>query len=315
MSFAHRMFERRIWNWLNIGLVIIFLATTCISCGKTKKVIPSFDGRRAYDLLVKQCDFGPRNPGSEGHESAKEFLLEELKRWAPIVSEQKFEYSDEKSKTRINLSNIIASFYPKNKKRALLCAHWDTRPFADKDSNPQNRDKPIIGANDGASGVAVLLEIGRLISQVEPPRGIDIVFFDGEDFGKKEDLSDYFLGSQYFALSKQGKYKPEFGVLLDMVGDADLNIHPEQYSLNHFPKIVGKVWKAAFDVGSHQFKEGAKYKIRDDHLPLIDAGIPCIDVIDFDYPYWHTLEDTPDKCSPESLQAVGNVIIKLIYTD
>ena len=273
----------------------------------------SFSGERAYDLLIKQCDFGPRNPGSPGHEAARKFLAEELRRWADRVSEQVFEHYDRERRATFQMANLIGSFDLENPRRILLCAHWDTRPFADEDENPENRDKPILGANDGASGVAVLLEIARLLRRTGPSIGVDIVLFDGEDYGRPGQWEDYLLGSRHFAKVKGGNYFPEMGVLLDMVGDADLDLYIERYSYTYFPKIVDRIWDIAAGMGFPQFHRQVKYAVMDDHIPLIENGIPCIDLIDFDYPYWHTLEDTPDRCSPQSLKIVGDVLMKVLY--
>jgi Zn-dependent M28 family amino/carboxypeptidase len=198
----------------------------------------------------------------------------------------------------------------------MLCAHWDTRPFADMD-RIENQNEPILGANDGASGVAVLLELAFYLQKNEPPLGIDIVFFDGEDYGREGDLDSYCLGSRYFAENNPGIY-PRFAVLLDMIGDAQLQIPREGYSQQFASQIVDLVWKAAKNVNAYQFLPEVRNYVFDDHVILNEAGIPAIDIIDFEYPdashrFWHTLEDTPDKCSPQSLKTVGEVLIELIY--
>jgi Zn-dependent M28 family amino/carboxypeptidase len=164
--------------------------------------------------------------------------------------------------------------------------------------------------------VAVLLELARLLGETDPGVGVDIVLFDGEDYGRgiDGDVSDYFLGSRVFARERAGKYRPKMGILLDMVGDKDLNIHVEKISNAHYPDVVVRVWNAAEALGLEQFHREPKYAIQDDHVPLIAAGMPVIDLIDFDYPYWHTMADTPDKCSAESLQAVGDLLVYLLYS-
>jgi Zn-dependent M28 family amino/carboxypeptidase len=199
--------------------------------------------------------------------------------------------------------------------RILLCAHWDTRPYADQDPDPQKRTRPILGANDGASGVAVLLEVARVLRQIPPVKGVDIVLFDGEDYGRgfNGDTSDYFLGARRFAAVNKGKYAPRLGILLDMIGDKDLTIYYEGNSNRTYPDHVARVWQAAAVLGYKQFIRQGKYTISDDHIPLLEAGIPCIDLIDFDYPPWHTAGDTPDKCSPQSLKSVGDVVLKVVY--
>jgi len=261
--------------------------------------------------LTEQCDFGPRDPGSIGHLKTKRYLLDKLSQSTDLVRVQDFVYHDSASNLDLNLANVIASFYPENRKRILLAAHWDTRPFADEESNSTLRDKPILGANDGASGVAVLLEIASILSQRVPKYGVDIVLFDGEDWGRKTS-SDMCLGSRYFA-GHMGEYHPEFGILLDMIGDKNLRIYKEGYSIRYAPKTVNFVWSKARKLKLDCFADSVKYTLVDDHIPLIEAGISCIDIIDFDYPYWHTLQDTPDKCSAESLEKIGRLLIEVLY--
>ncbi|MBL7074043.1 M28 family peptidase [candidate division KSB1 bacterium] len=276
------------------------------------QTVPQFDDDSAFGNLVRQCEFGPRNPGSEGHRKCRKFLVQEMKRYAEEVKMQHFTHFDEGMDSSISMSNIIARFGPQRGGRLLLCAHWDTRPRADRDPNPGNRSKPILGANDGASGVAILLEIARIMGSYPPPMGVDVVLFDGEDWGEEGHIQDYLLGSRAFVKENPGlSYR--FGVLLDMVGDRDLEIPMEGHSLKNFPFKVRRLWDRARGLGLTPFVHREGPWVIDDHLMLIDAGIPCIDLIDFDYPYWHTLEDTPDKCEPESLGAVGSLLLSLIY--
>jgi Zn-dependent M28 family amino/carboxypeptidase len=234
---------------------------------------------------------------------------------ALTVMEQRFGHRDAKRDTSFMLTNIVASFAPEKEQRLLLCAHWDTRPWADRSPDPQDLDRPILGANDGASGVAVLLEVARVLKTVPPPRGVDIVLFDGEDSGQDGEMEGWCLGSRRFAESKRGVYRPVHAVLLDMIGDKDLDIHIEGHSQVHASRTVTKLWQIAQKLNMGAFHNEVKHTVYDDHVPLIENGIPCADLIDFDYPYWHTLEDTPDKCSPESLEIVGQVIMHLVYGD
>ncbi len=276
----------------------------------------SFDGHRAYEYLKQQVAFGPRNPGSEGHQRCRQFLVRELSRFAARVQEQPFMHYDEVRGLSLTLTNIIARFNPGVEPRILLCAHWDTRPMADRDPEKTNRKKPIPGANDGASGVAVLLEIARQLSQNPPAIGVDIVLFDGEDYGREGHLEEYFLGSRHFVKNNKGFF-PRYAILLDMVGDAQLELPIEAYSAQYAPDVVEKVWGLAAELGIPQFVYESGIHVNDDHVILNQGGIPTINIIDFAYPdqshrYWHTLEDTPDKCSPASLQAVGEVLMELI---
>ena len=289
-----------------------------MSSQRAATTLTAFDGKRAFSFLKAQVAFGPRNPNSEGHRRCLEYLVATLRRSAETVRLQQFMeagYNNE----RLLLTNVMASFQPAQRQRILLCAHWDTRPRAEHDPDPAKRSKPILGANDGASGVAVLLEIATLLKKTPPAIGVDIVLFDGEDYGEEGDLQRYLLGSQYFARNKPADYRPRFGILLDMVGDAVLEIPQEKNSLRFAPDIVDLVWKTAAQLHVHQFVAAVGEEIYDDHLPLNRVGIKTIDLIDFNYPdeshrYWHTHQDVPENCSAESLQAVGTVLTTLIYS-
>lgn len=289
---------------------IFLLSFIVLSCNSSPP--PRFDGEAAFALLQDQCGLGPRNPGSDGHLRAQKYLLDRLSGYTDFVKIQNFVHTDQKHNTDLELTNIIASFYPDKTERMLLCAHWDTRPFADRDPDTSLREQPILGANDGASGVAVLLEICRIISLIEPRWGVDIVLFDGEDGGEEGDWEGFCLGSKYFA-SNKGDYQPQFGILLDMIGDKDLKLYKEGYSSRFAGGLVDSIWVRAKDLGLDCFKDSVKYFMYDDHVPLLSAGIPVIDLIDFDYPYWHTTSDTPDKCSSQSLQKIGDLLVEILY--
>lgn len=279
--------------------------------------IPPFSGERAFEHLRKQVAFGPRNPNSVGHRQCLDYLANTLRQYADEVQLQPFQAQGYNEV--LALTNVIARFNPDAKQRILLCAHWDTRPRAEYDTNKTRRNEPILGANDGASGVAVLLELAALLKENPPPVGIDIVLFDGEDYGKEGDLQKYFLGSRYFVKNRPPQYLPAFGILLDMVGDKFLDLPKEQHSMRFAPDIVEMVWSKARELGYTQFLDEIRHEVNDDHLILNQGGIKTINIIDFDYPdpthrYWHTHEDTPDKCSPESLEAVGTVVTHIVYT-
>lgn len=290
--------------------------------------LPRFDGERAYTTLQQLVALGPRNPGSPGHQEALMFLTHELSEYADKVQKQAFRSPLTHLTDSLDLTNIIASFYVENGNRILLCTHWDTRPWADQDPNPDNRNKPIWGANDGASGVASLLELAKILRAQKPKYGVDLILFDGEDMGEamtndnpeldsgqKKNIENlpyggYLLGSTYFA-KHLGAYKPLYGILIDMVGDRNLEIYIEGNSNRLAPKEVLHVFEKA--KGIPQFHPKVRHFVTDDHIPLNQAGIPTLLLIDMDYPYWHTLEDTPDKCSPESLKAVGDLLVRILY--
>ena len=274
--------------------------------------IPEFDPKRAFAHLEKQCAFGPRHPGSEGHQRCLIYLVEEFEKSSDTVIQQPFLFSDPKNRQTHTLTNVIASFGT-SPKRILLCAHWDTRPWADSDSDPKNWNEPILGANDGASGVAVLLEIAYILKNNPSPVGVDIVLFDGEDSGLQGQNETWCQGSRFFARSRQLTHLPMYGILLDFVGDKDLHFPVEVNSRCFATEIVDRVWGKALELGLPAFDLSPGYEMIDDHLELLKVGIPAIDIIDFDYPYYHTLEDTEDKCSPESLGIVGTLLLHLIY--
>ncbi|MYC77518.1 M28 family peptidase [Candidatus Poribacteria bacterium] len=269
-----------------------------------------FDAHRAFNMLEKQCAFGPRPPGSVSHTETRDFLFTELQKYANSVALQPLQYKT-KTGTTLHLNNILAEFGPPAGGEALLlAAHWDTRPFADRDPKPENQDKPILGANDGASGVAVLLEIARVLKEHPPPRRVVIVLFDGEDYGRS--VEDMFIGSRFFARNL-GKWKPDYGILLDMIGDKDLALPIERYSWNANRGFAEAIWRRAATLGLAPFQSRLGDAILDDHVPLIEVGIPMVNIIDFTYPYWHTIEDTVDKCSAKSLEVVATLVISIIY--
>jgi glutaminyl-peptide cyclotransferase len=290
------------------GLIWLFV----LGYGCSSSSVPRFDASKAFSSIVEQCQMGPRFPGSVGHEKARTYLVNRLSGYSDLVKTQEFTYRDEERKVTLQLTNIIASFYPEKKERILLCAHWDTRPVADHDPDSSLRSQPIPGANDGASGTAILLEVARIVSEEKPLWGVDLIFFDGEDWGPESQLDKFCLGSKYFAKNK-GSYQPYLGILLDMVADQDLKLYKEAFSCTYAPQVVDLIWTRAHNLGFSCFNDTIMYFIYDDQLPLLEAGIPCIDLIDYDYPWYHTLSDTPDKCSPKSLQIMGDLMMDILY--
>ena len=269
----------------------------------------TFNAKRAFAYLKKQCEFGPRVPGTTIHQETGVYLFKELEKYADAVVFQPFEFQHQDR--TIEMNNILARFGKGSGGKILLAAHWDTRPFADRDPDPVNRNTPILGANDGASGVAVLLEIARVLKSRPPPTQVIIVLFDGEDYGRT--VATMFLGSTYFA-KNMGRWEADFGILLDMVGDRSLELPMEGYSWNAARDLTEAIWRRAEELGLPAFLRRLGPAIMDDHLPLIQAGVPTINIIDFDYPHWHTVEDTPDKCSAESLEIVGRLVLDIIYS-
>jgi len=284
-------------------------AVGCAGCGTAAP--PAFDGQMAFVVLREQCALGPRYPGSPGHAEIQRYLREKLAGYGATVSEQRFEVVLSTGDT-LRLTNIIGAFRPDARTRILLGAHYDTRPRADREREPANRSKPILGANDGASGVAVLCEVARLLGASKPPVGVDIVFFDGEDYGEEGRSRDYLLGSRHCA-SRLAGARPSAVIVIDMVGERDARFQREGFSEAASAPLNARVFGIAEKLGVPNFAPGEGPSIIDDHLPFIQAGLPAIDIIDFEYPFWHTLDDTPDKCSSESLSAVGRVLVEFIW--
>jgi|JI8StandDraft_1071087.scaffolds.fasta_scaffold04809_9 glutaminyl-peptide cyclotransferase len=287
----------------------------------TKDDSPQFDGQAAYSLVEKQLNFGARVPGSKAHRECRDFLLSELRQLADTAFLQSF--TSEIYGKKIQFSNIIGSYNPTALKRVLLCAHWDSRPRSDQDPNPADTAKPCPAANDGASGVAVLLEIAHKLREKTPAIGIDIVLFDGEDYGYEHDLSNYFIGSRHFA-GNLPFFKPESAILLDLIGDKDavFRYEPSSYSSNK--AAIDKIWDIAARRGYTNFKAEQGNGVSDDHDMLIQANIPSIDIIDVTLvgnidsnprrKYWHTTHDTIENISAETLQKVGQCVLEYVYT-
>ena len=295
--------------------LLIITAFITLSCGPSG---PDFNEDHAFEYLLKQCDFGPRNPSSEGYYKCLEFMLEELDKTADDIIIQEFSYQEKKNRTRHELQNVIARYNIDSEFQTIISCHWDTRPWADSEENRKDRNQPIIGANDGASGVAVLLELAKIMGESPPPIGVNLVFFDGEDMGIPGENETYCQGSRFFAKNLPIP-KPNEAINLDMVADKQLHLPVEKYSLEFHPELVRYLWNRADDLGLDAFDITPQNAIYDDHVPLYQyAGIPAIDLIDFKYPnsyanFWHTMDDLPENCSAESLGQVGRLMVDYIY--
>ncbi len=247
--------------------------------------------------MSRFCDLGPRVPGSAAHRQARDYIVNYLGE-ARVDS---FVHGGTK------FYNIVAGFNPGGARRIGFATHWDSRPTADLEKDLRKRTRPILGANDGGSGVAVLLALADSLKKRAPRLAVDLIFFDGEDFGPEPML----LGSKEFARKCDRSY--EFVILIDMVGDKDLTLFREGYSNRFFPDLVDSVWKIGRRLNPKVFRDEVRYQVVDDHLSLIERGIRAIDIIDFDYKHWHTLQDTPDKCSEASMNLVLKLLLQLSY--
>jgi hypothetical protein len=324
-----------------VGLFAIFTLLITISCGSNKnsekesvlrkKVdVPLFNSDSAFAFVENQVNFGPRVPNSLSHQKAASYLISQFKKYGASVKVQAFEATTFDNQ-RLNLKNIIASYFPEAKKRILLAAHWDTRPFADKDKG--KKDAPFDGANDGASGVGVLMEIARVLSQSNATTvGVDIILFDGEDWGEKEGITHtrppegqdswWCLGSQYWAKHKhQQNYTAYYGILLDMVGAKRAQFYREEVSLEYAGKTVELVWNRAAQIGySDYFVKQNVAGITDDHVFVNQLGkIPMIDIVPYQAgigffgDYHHTTKDNMSLISKETLGAVGSTLLSVLY--
>ena len=325
---------------MSYKISLLFLICIAFSCSGEKTVqsvatkepvkVSSFNADSVYIFTEKQVNFGPRVPGTPAHQSCGKYLADELRRFGAEVVEQEANLKLYNGKT-IRATNIIGSFQSENKNRVLLCAHWDTRPFADHDSNRANHHTPIDGANDGAGSCAVLLEIARQIQIKQPATGIDIIFFDAEDWGAPafewNDNADsgYCLGSEYWAKNPHiQNYTARFGILLDMVGAPDAVFYKEYVSMQYAANIVQKVWESAAKLGHGRYFINANGgRIEDDHVQIIrHRRIPCVNIIHYDPhsnsgfgSYWHTLDDNMDNISKDTFRAVGETVMYVIYNE
>ena len=318
------------------ALLIAALFSSCKSNKQTTEEVlqpvgPAFVADSAMAYCKAQCDFGPRTMNSKAHDLCEEWIVNKFKGFGLEVETQKADLTGWDG-TKLHSTNIIAHFNPQAERRILICAHWDSRPWADNDPDSTNWHKPVLAANDGASGVGVMLEVARLLqNDTTLAIGVDLVCFDAEDYGtpqwaeKNEDSENtWALGAQYWAKNLPENYKPQFGILLDMVGGQGAKIYQEQNSIRYAASIVDKVWSAARHAGfSSVFANEVGGGVTDDHIPVNEAGIPTVDIIPF-YPdcrqssfgpTWHTINDDMEHLDINTLKAVGQTLIQVIYSE
>lgn len=320
-------------------LLIAIIAAACLlACGNKKrdaempteraisKEAPtvSFDSDSAYAYVKRQVDFGPRVPNTAAHRACGDWLSGELKRHGAQVTEQRATLTAFDG-TKLEARNIFGQYNPDAKSRILLLAHWDSRPWADEDPDPAKRTQPVEGANDGASGVGVLLEIARQLNISAPTRGVDILFVDAEDWGTPDDEKSWALGTQYFMNHPVvAGYRADEAILLDMVGGKDAKFCREYFSEQSHPVLARKVWAKAAELGyGDMFKNELGGAITDDHVQLIAGGIPAIDIIAYYpdsrgggfFPQWHTTGDTMEQIDAATLGAVGKTVMGSIKSE
>ena len=322
-----------------IFLSFLLVASLFTSCKSNKQVTeevlqpvgPAFMADSAMAYCQAQCDFGPRTMNSKAHDLCEEWIVNKFKGFGLEVETQKADLTGWDG-TKLHSTNIIAHFNPQAQRRILICAHWDSRPWADNDPDSLNWHKPVLAANDGASGVGVMLELARLLqNDTTLAIGVDLVCFDAEDYGtpqwaeKNENSeSTWALGAQYWADNLPENYEPQFGILLDMVGGQGAKIYQELYSLRYAASVVDKVWSAARHAGfSSVFANEVGGGVTDDHVPVNEAGIPTVDIIPF-YPdcsqssfgpTWHTVNDDMEHLDINTLKAVGQTLVQVIYSE
>ena len=335
-------------NKITYSLIPLFALgmTITVACGNKSKAetkpagtpdsseqtvsVPTFNADSAYQYIQAQADFGPRVPNTDAHRACGNYLASQLEKFGAKVYSQ---YADliAFDNTILKARNIIGAYNPESRRRVLLCAHWDSRPFADQDADKKKHRTPILGVNDGASGVGILLEIARQLQRQAPAIGIDIIFFDAEDYGtpyfyKGDYKSDtWCLGSQYWGrVPHEDNYNARYGILLDMVGGKNATFYQEGFSVRTAGKQVEKIWDAAHRLGFGSFFPKADgSEVTDDHVYVYNLRkIPCVDIINYDPgcdtgfgDFWHTTHDDMDVIDRATLTAVGQTVLEVIYNE
>ena len=305
-----RLFLRRgngrLWAVFVFGLVGSLGARTA------RAIVPAFSGTEARAWVDRQCALGPRVPGTSAHAAWIHLVTARLDSLHIQVRTEEFSHPSPMGPGSLALTNLIASIRPELRPRLLIGAHLDSRPWADQDPDPKAHGTPIQGANDGASGCAVLLTLAKILTEHPPPIGVDLAFFDGEDLGRSEHPEEFCLGSEWMA-EHWVEARPDWVIVLDMVGSERMEIGRELYSDSEAPELLGLVFGIAKSKGYREWNPDVQYGVVDDHLSFARLGVPSIDLIGFGDPVWHTLGDVPSRISSRSLGRVGDVLVTLIF--
>ena len=269
-----------------------------------------FDGKRAMGYLEAICKIGPRISGSAGMKEQQKLLHKHFADLGGKVSFQRFTVRQLSRREPVDMANLVVSWHPERSRRVILCSHYDTRPIADEESDRRRWHEPFVSANDGGSGVAFLMEFAHHMREQKTNLGVDFVFFDGEEYIYNPQTDEYFFGSLHFGAHYRRNAQPRYrsAILLDMIAGKNPRFFIERNSWFHAAPLVREIWDIAAQLKCPAFIDEQKHEVRDDHVPLNRAGIPAIDIIDFDYPHWHKLSDVPASCSSEGMEQVAQVL-------
>lgn len=294
------------------ALRTLLFGALLLPTGQVEAAAPALSGEHAMKWVRRQCAFGPRVPGTTAHARCLSAFRAHLDSLGVSYRAHPFKVKAPADGRELACTNLIISIRPEARPRLLLGSHWDSRPWADQDPNPQARAQPVLGANDGASSTALLLTLARVLRDNPPPIGVDLVLFDAEDLGRDDKPEEFCLGSQRLASEWVGRL-PDWVLVLDMVGAPGAQFGRELYSQRYHPEFSELIFELAARRGFAEFNPSIGYAITDDHLPWLRRGVPSALIIGWGDPNWHTLRDTPDRLSPATLERVGTVVLDLIY--
>jgi hypothetical protein len=301
------------WYSLLLGGAAIAAAAGAASpVGAVSASVPVFDGQAAQRWIERQCSLGPRVPGTTAHGQWLRMVGGYLDSLGVNTRREEFRHPSPLGPDTLRGTNLVVSFRPAVRPRLLLGAHWDSRPWADQDPDPAMRSLPVLGANDGASGVAVLLVLARMLQENPPPFGVDLAFFDMEDLGRNDHPEEFCVGSRFMAENWPGAL-PDWAIVVDMVGSESTQFGREAYSMRSAPDLVDLLFSIAAERGYHEWNPEVSIAVVDDHLSFQSVGVPAVDIIGFNDPHWHTRRDDPSHTSPLRLSRVGAVLAEVLW--